>query len=91
MSKISKKVRKNSKVSKALDKAKDTLESKEFHAGRGARKLADTKTVFYVRPVGEARLFFRYSPEERGVVEILAESNKLEEDTVIDILRRNHK
>lgn len=57
------------------------LKSREFHAGRGAKKLRGTKTISYMRSGGEARLFFKYPKEERGAVKVLAESNKDAEES----------
>ena len=91
LSKISKKVRKNKKTSDALDRLEEQLKNGEFHAGRGAKKLAGTKTVYYMRAGNVARLFFRYSEEERGAVEKLGESNKDNEQEVIDNLKQNYK
>ena len=36
-------------VSKGLDNLKAQLRKGEFHAGRGAKKLSGTKTVFYYK------------------------------------------
>lgn len=91
LSKVSKKVRKDKETSKSLDKLKEQLKDGEFHAGRGAKKLSCTKSVFYMRAGNRARLFFRYSNEEKGAVEMLAESNKDKEQEVIDNLKQNYK
>jgi len=53
--------------------------------------LPGTKPVFYMHAGGPTHLFFRYSREERGVVEILAKSTKLDEKHVNDILKRNYE
>ena len=91
LSKVSKKVRKDKETSKSLDKLEEQLKNGEFHAGRGAEKLPGTKTVYYMRAGNKARLFFRYSEEEKGAVEKLAESNKDKEQEVIDNLKQNYK
>jgi hypothetical protein len=91
LSKVSIKVRKDEKVSKSLDKLEEQLKDGEFHAGRGAKKLPGTKTVFYMRSGGEGRLFFRYSEEEKDAIEIVGESNKSKEQEVIDNLKQNYK
>ena len=91
LSKVSKKVRTDQETSKSLDKLEEQLKNGEFHAGRGAEKLPGTKTVFYMRAGNKGRLFFRYSKEERGVVEKLAESNKDKEQEVMDNLRENYE
>lgn len=91
LDKISRKVRKDNEVCKGLDKLKEQLKFGEFHAGRGARKLPGTKTVFYMRSGGEARLFFRYSPNEDGVLIIVGEANKDEETKVINNLKNNYQ
>ena len=91
LSKVSKKVRKDKETSKSLDKLEEQLKNGEFHAGRGAEKLPGTKTVFYMRAGNRGRLFFRYSKEEKGAVEKLAESNKDKEQEVIDNLKQNYK
>ena len=90
LSKVSKKVRKDAETSKSLDKLEEQLKNGEFHAGRGAEKLAGTKTVYYMRAGNRGRLFFRYSKEEKGAVEKLAESNKDKEQEVIDNLKQNY-
>jgi hypothetical protein len=91
LSKVSKKVRKDEDTSKGLDKLQEQLKNGEFHAGRGARKLPGTKTIFYMRSGGEARLFFKYSEDEEGAVEVIAESDKDSETRVIDNLKKNYK
>jgi hypothetical protein len=90
LSKISKKVRKDKETSKSLDKLTEELKNGEFHSGRGAKKLAGTKSVYYTRAGNQGRLFFRYSKEEKGAVEKLAESNKDKEQEVIDNLKQNY-
>jgi Txe/YoeB family toxin of Txe-Axe toxin-antitoxin module len=90
LSKVSKKVRKDKKTSKSLDKLEEQLKNGEFHAGRGAEKLSGTKSVYYMRAGNRGRLFFRYSKEEKGAVEKLAESNKDEEPEVIHNLKQNY-
>ena len=89
--KVSKKVRKDEDTSKGLDKLEDQLKNGEFDAGRGAKKLPGTKTVFYLRSGGEARLFFKYSDKEKGAVEVIAESDKDNETRVINNLKKNYK
>lgn len=91
LSKISKKVRKDPETSKSLDKLEGQLENGEFHAGRGAQKLPGTKSVFYMRAGNKGRLFFRYSKEERGAVEKIGESNKDNEQEVIDNIQQNYE
>ena len=54
----------------------EQLKNDEFHAGRGAEKLPGTKIVYYMRAGNRGHLLFRYSKEEKGAVEKLAESNK---------------
>lgn len=91
LSKISKKVRKDKETSKSLDKLEEQLKNGEFHAGRGAEKLAGTESVYYMRAGNRGRLFFRYSKEEKWAVEKLAESNKHTEQEVIDNLKQNYE
>ena len=91
LSKVSKKVRKDKETSKSLDKLEEQLKNGEFHAGRGAQKVAGMETVYYMRAGNRGRLFFRYSEEEQGAVEKLAESNKAREQEVIDNLKQNYK
>ena len=91
LSKISEKVRKDEETSKSLDKLEEQLKDGEFHAGRGNRKLAGTDSVFYMRAGNRTRLFFRYSDEEKGVVEIIGESNKDKEQQVIDNIKQNYE
>lgn len=91
LSKISKKVRKDKETSKSLDKLEEQLKNGEFHAGREAEKLPGTKSVYYMRAGNKGRLFFRYSKEEKGAVEKLAESNKDKEQEVIDNLKQNYE
>jgi len=88
LSKVSKKVRKDEDASKSLDKLQEQLKNGEFHAGRGAKRLPGTKTIFYMRSGGEAHLFFKYSKDEEGAVEVLAESDKDSETKVIDNLKK---
>jgi hypothetical protein len=88
LSKVSKQVRKDEDTSKGLDKLEEQLKNGEFHAGRGAKKLPGTKTVFYMRSGGEARLFFKYSDKEKGAVEVIAESDKDNETRVIKHLKK---
>lgn len=87
LSKTAEKVRDDKETSKSLDKLEEQLKNGEFHGGRGARKLAGTKSVYYVRAGNAGRLFFRYSTEEKGVVEKLAESDKSSEKKVIKNLK----
>ena len=91
LSKVSKKVRKDKETSQSLNKLEEQLKNGEFHTGRGAEKLPGIKTVYYMRAGNKARLFFRYSEEEKGAVEKLAESNKEKEQEVIDNLKQNYK
>ena len=91
LSKVSKKVRKDEDTSKGLDKLEEQLKNGELHAGRGAKKLPGTKTVFYMRSGGEARLFFKYSDKEKGAVEVIAESDKDNETRVINNLKKNYE
>ena len=91
LSKVSKKVRKDEDTSKGLDKLEEQLKNGELHAGRGAKKLPGTKTVFYMRLGGEARLFFKYSDKEKGAVEVIAESDKDNETRVINNLKKNYE
>ena len=91
LSKISKKVQKDEENSKGLDKLEKQLKNGEFHAGRGAKKLPGTKTVFYMRSGGEARLFFKYSDKEKGSIEVIGESDKDNETRVIDNLKKNYE
>lgn len=48
LSKVSIKVRKDKETSKSLDKLEEQLKNGEFHAGRGAKKLPGTQTVYYM-------------------------------------------
>ncbi len=91
LSKVSEKVRKDEDTSKGLDKLEEQLKNGEFHAGRGAKKLAGTKTVFYMRSGGKARLFFKYSDKEKNAVEVIGESDKDNETRVINNLKKNYK
>lgn len=90
LSKISTKVRKDKETTKSLDKLEEQLKNGEFHAGRGAKKLPGTQTVYYMRAGNKARLFFKYSDKENGAVKIIAESNKDKEQQVIDNLKQNY-
>lgn len=91
LSKVSKKVRKDEDTSKGLDKLEEQLKNGELHAGRGAKKLPGTKTVFYMRSGGEARLFFKYSDKEKGAVEVIGESDKDNETRVINNLKKKYE
>ena len=91
LSKVSKKVRKDEDTRKGLDKLKEQLKDGELHAGRGAKKVTGTKTIFYMRSGGEARLFFKYSKQEKGAVEVVAESDKDNETRVINNLKKNYE
>jgi Asp-tRNA(Asn)/Glu-tRNA(Gln) amidotransferase C subunit len=91
LSKVSKKVRKDEETKKGLDNLHEQLKNGKFHAGRGAKKLAGSKTIFYMRSGSRARLFFRYSEKEKGAVEVVGESNKKEEDTVIKNIKKNYE
>ena len=91
LSKVSTKVRKDKETSKSLDKLEEQLKNGEFHAGRGAKKLPGTQTVYYMRAGNKARLFFKYSDKENGAVEVIAESNKDKEQQVIDNLKQNYE
>ena len=44
-----------------------------------------------MRAGNRGRLFFRYSKEEKGAVEKLAECNKAREPEVIDNLKQNYE
>ena len=83
LSKVSKKARKDEQTNEGLDELQEQLNDGEFQAGRDARKLPGSKNIFHMREGGEARLFFRYAKDERGKIEVLAESNKDEETKVI--------
>lgn len=91
LSKVSKKVRKDEDTRKGLDKLEEQLKNGELHAGRGAKKLPGTQTVYYMRSGGEARLFFKYSDKEKGAVEVIAESDKDNETRVINNLKKNYE
>lgn len=88
LSKVSKKVRKDEENKKGLDNLHKQFKNVEFHAGRRAKKLAGSKTIFYMRSGSRARLFFRYSEKEKGTLEVVGESNKKEEDTLIKNIKR---
>jgi Txe/YoeB family toxin of Txe-Axe toxin-antitoxin module len=88
LSKLSKKVRKDKETSKSLDKLKEQLKDGQFHTGRGAEKLVNTKSIYYMRAGNRGRLFFKYSDKEKGAVEIIAESNKAREQEVINDLKK---
>lgn len=62
----------------------EQLKDGGFHGGRGAKKLSGTKSVYYMRAGNRGRLFFRYSKEEKGVVEVIGEFNKATEEEVMD-------
>jgi hypothetical protein len=91
LSKVSDKVRKDKQTSKSLDKLTEELKDGKFHSGRGAKKLAGTKTIYYMRAGNQGRLFFRYLEEDKGAIEIIGESNKSKEQEVINNLKRNYK
>jgi mRNA-degrading endonuclease RelE of RelBE toxin-antitoxin system len=91
LSKISKKVRKDADTRKGLDKLAKQLGNGELHAGRGAKKLPGTETVFYMRSGGEARLFFKYADKDKGVIHVIAESDKDNETKVMDNIRGINK
>jgi hypothetical protein len=91
LSKVSTKVRKDKETSKSLDKLEEQLKNGEFHAGREAKKLPGTQTVYYMRAGNKARLFFQYSDKEKGAVKVIAESNKDKEQQVIDNLKQNYE
>ena len=91
LSKVSTKVRKDKETRKSLDKLEEQLKNGEFHVGRGAKKLSGTQTVYYMRTVNKARLFFKYSDKENGAVEVIAESSKDKEQQVIDNLKQNYE
>ena len=91
LSKVSKKVWKDEDTSKGLDKLEKQLKNGELHAGRGAKKLLGTKTIFYICSGGEAGLFFKYPDKEKGAVEVIAESDKDNETRVINNLKKNYE
>ena len=91
LSKVSKTVRKDKETSKSLDKLEEQLKNGEFHAGRGAKKLSGTQTVYCIRAGNKARLFFKYSDKENGAVEVIGEFNKNKEQEVIDNLKQNYE
>ena len=91
LSKVSKKVWKDKETTKSLDKLDEQLKNGEFHADRGAEKLPVLKGVYSLRARNRGRLFFRYSQEEKGALEILGESNKDKEQEVIDNLKQNYE
>ncbi len=82
---------KSDDTNKGLDKLAEQLKNGELHAGRGAKKLPGTKTVFYMRSGGEARLFFKYSDTEKNAVEIIGEADKDHETRVINNLKKNYE
>lgn len=87
---VASKVRKDKETSKSLDKLEEQLENGELHGGRGAKKLAGTETVYYMRAGNKARVFFRYSEDEKNAVEIIGETNKAKEQKVIDNIKKNY-
>jgi len=91
LAKVGTTAREDEKTSNGLDKLREQLRNSEFQAGRGSQKLPGSKKIYYMRGGGKARLFFKYSETERGVVEILAESNKDLETQAIKNLLKNHK
>ncbi len=84
LSKVSKKVRKDEDTNKGLDKLEEQLKNGKLQA----KKLPGTKTVFYMRSGGEARLFFKYSEKEKRAVEVIGESDKDNERRVINNLKK---
>ena len=91
LKKVLKRVRKDKETHEFLDKLEEQLKDGRFHTGRGAKKLTRMKTVYYMRAGNQGRLFFRYSEEEKGAIEIIGESNKPKEQEVIDNLKQNYK
>jgi hypothetical protein len=93
LAKLSSKIRRDEETAKSLDKLKEQLENGQLSGGRGAKKLPGSETIFYARSGGPGRLFFRYSKTEDGekLINIIGESNKNEEDNVIDNLKKNYK
>jgi hypothetical protein len=69
LSKVSKKLRKDEETRKGLDNLQEQLKNSGFHAGRGAKKLTGSKTIFYMKSGSRARLFFRYSEKEKRAVD----------------------
>jgi mRNA-degrading endonuclease RelE of RelBE toxin-antitoxin system len=68
LSKISKNVRKDRNTKKGLEKLKTQLKKGEFKKGRGAKKLAGTDSIYYMRSGDEARLFFTDLETERNTI-----------------------
>ena len=66
LSKVSKKVRKDEDTSKGLDKLEEQLKNGEFHAGRGAKKLQGTKTVFICVQVGKLVYFLNIQTKKKA-------------------------
>ncbi|MFT4851018.1 MAG: hypothetical protein ACI83B_003580 [Sediminicola sp.] len=62
--KVSNKIRKDEDTRKGLDNLQEQLKNGELHAGREAKKLPGTKTVFYMRAGGEARLNIQKKKKE---------------------------
>ena len=89
LEKISEKCRKNEDVDSALNKMESDLKEKNFESGRGSKKLTGTKTIYYMRSGGPARMFYRYT-EENNAIEIVAECDKNSEEKVIKNLKKNY-
>jgi hypothetical protein len=89
--KVSNKVQKDEDVDKGLDNLDEQLKNSEFHTVRGAKKLAGTKTIFYMRSGNTDRLFFRDSETEKRALEVGAESNKKEKENIIKNIKKNYK
>ena len=74
--KVLKKIQKDKDIRKGLNKLKKQLQNDKLYAGRGAKKLPSTKTIFYIFSSREARLFFKYSDKEKGAVSVIEKLNK---------------
>ena len=88
LTKISNKIRKNSKFVQEFNGLEQKLRNGNMKAGRGVKPLPNSNGIYYARGYTEgARLYFKYSGDN---VIILGESNKPTQDAVIEFLLKNY-
>lgn len=83
--------RQNSNVAEELDSLKLALNDGRFDAGLGSKKVKGN--IFEMRGPTGARVYFKYSAkckENATVMEIIGESNKRDQNSVIDLLDKKH-
>ena len=81
----------NEKYPAEMQKLRDDLGSGHFKSGHGSRKMAGSKTIYYMRSGQKVRLYYRYSKSEERTIEIVAETSKDNQPKTIKLLKKMYK